>query len=115
MVTSKMFDKEKGEKRKAAEAKVFDGEINGLAQITAKLEILPRELFNKNMEKNFLLLPFVLNKNFPGSPFFFNNFREENFAHTMKFLPLQTKGKKVLIAFCMAIKKLLEESQPGWK
>lgn len=26
--------------------------------------------------------------------------------------PLQTKGKKVLIAFCMAIKKLLQESQP---
>lgn len=31
------------------------------------------------------------------------------------FLPLQTKGKKVLIAFCMAIKKLLEESQPEEK
>lgn len=28
------------------------------------------------------------------------------------FLPLQTKGKKVLIAFCTAIKKWLRESQP---
>lgn len=88
-------------------------EINGWAeiQVSKAFRNQPREVFSENMNK-------VISAAF----LFFQIFLLEqvgrerqngNFcSYNEVSLPLQTKGKKVLIAFCMAIKKSLGESQP---
>jgi hypothetical protein len=80
-------------------------------EITQSSKIQPRDLFRKKYGKNFsrsFFFPekkiFLLPTNPRSEESKLSSYNEVFYSF---FLPLQTKGKKVLIAFCMAIKKLL--------
>lgn len=93
-----MFNKRK---RKENSLKLFDGKINGFASRDyIKLEIQPRELFNKNMEKIFfsssLLLLLTV---FIFSHSTISRTESKNFAHTMKFSSIANKREKSFNCF----------------